>query len=292
MTKTFLCYLFLLVCVFVILLQGLHPSWNNHLITDLFTFKERSAGNFTNNEYQPGALFFFSLLSPFAVNQTLDTFKTVFFSINILLIFLTAFFIQRLSKPENNIILGLIILFTGPILLFRFELLVVFLVISSFYYFKKGIFNISSILLALATLVKIYPTIYLPYLMISLYKQKKIKDFISFLLFFMASLGIFLLSFMYLNSFSGNQLIDSLGYHILKPIGVEGFWSSIISIIHVLSTGSLPSLVGEYVTWGISRQDQILPMWFFDNFWILIIGLLYFFHFKRSSDKAFNEIFL
>lgn len=292
MVKTFLCYLFLLACVLVILLQGLHPAWNNHLITDLFIFKERSIGNFTNNEYQPGALFFFSLLSPFATNQLLDTFKTAFLSINILLIFLIAFIIQRISKPENNIILSLIILFTGPILLFRFELLVIFLVLYSFYFFKKGISQLSSILLAVAITVKVYPIIYLPYLVISLYKQKRIKDSIRFLLLFIATAGTFILGFMYLYNFSPIQLADSLRYHLLKPLGAEGLWSSIISIIHILSTSSLPHLTGEYVTWGISRQDQILPMWFFDNFWILILALLYFFHLKQSKDKKFNEIFL
>lgn len=292
MEKKYFCYLFFLACVLVIILQGLHPTWNNHLVTDLFIFKERSVGNFTNNEYQPGALLFLSLLSPFAINQVFDVFKIAFFSINILLIFLIAFFVQRISKPENNIILGLIILFTGPILLFRFELLVIFLVISSFYYFKKDIFDISSILLALATTVKVYPIIYLPYLIINLYKQKGMKDSIRFFLSFIATSGILLLGFMYLYNFSSIQLIDSLRYHLYKPIGVEGFWSSVISIIHILSTGSLSSLTSEYLTWGISRHNQILPMWFFDNFWILILALLYFLYFRRNVDKKFNEIFV
>lgn len=291
MVKTFLCYLFLGTCVLIILLQGLHPTWNGHLITDLYIFKERASGNLTNNEYQPGALLFFNLLTPFAINQELDTFKTAFFSINILLIFLTAFFIQKVSKSENNIILGIIILFTGPILLFRFELLVIFLVISSIYYFKRGSTDISSILLALATSVKVYPIIYLPYLAINLYKQKRTKEFIRFLGLFIATSGIFIVGFMYLYNFSLTQILNSIRYHVSKPIGVEGFWSSVISIIHVLLTGTLPSLVGEYMTWGISAKDQILSMWFFDNFWILILGILYFIYLK-NVDKKFNQIFL
>ena len=292
MVKTFLCYLFLTICVLIILLQGLHPVWSGHLITDLFIFKERSVGNFTNNEYQPGALFFFSLLSPFAINQTLDTYKVALFSANILLIFLTAFLIHKISKVQNNIILGLIILFTGPILLFRFDLLVVFLVISSFYFFKKGILYISSIPLALAITVKIYPIIYLPYFAFNLYKQNRVKELIKFFISFVFIFAGFLLLFTNLYNFSFIQLLESIKYHALKPIGVEGFWSALISIFHTFSTGSPPSLIAEYVTWGISHQDQLLPMWFFDNFWILVLILLYFFHFKKGSDKRFNEIFL
>lgn len=290
--KIFLCYLFLTICILVILLQALHPAWYPHLITDLFVFKERAIGNFINNEYQPGALLFFKILSFFVSNQSLDAFTISLFKANILLIFLTALLIQKITRPINIIILGIIILFIGPILLFRFELLVVFLVIASFYFFKRNLLYISSVFLSLAVLVKVYPLIYLPFFLISLYKQGGIKKSINFISIFIAFSSIFLFFFMYLYNFNFIQLFDSLKYHSLKPVGLEGSWSAIISLIHLATTGTLPEIVAAYVTWGISSKDLILPMWFFNNFWLLILGLFHLAYIKRIVQKEMGEIFL
>lgn len=288
--KTLSVYLFLTVCIIVILLQAFHPLWSGHIIFDLFAFRDRALGNFVNNEYQPGALLFFNLLSPFAA-QSLDVFKVALFTANIILIYISAIFIQKITRPENNIIFALLLLFIGPIILFRFEILVVTLVIVSIYFFKKENIIASAMFLALSIMVKVYPLIYLPYFLISLYRKGGIKSATHYLLVFIITSLTFLVFFMLLFRFNFNQLTYSLNYHVLKPVGVEGFWTSLVSLFQLISTGSPPTLEAKYLTWGISEQSLILPMWFFNNFWIFILLLSYLFYI-RKKDYKFNPVFL
>lgn len=289
--KIFFCYIFLSVCILLILFEGLQPMWSNHLITDFYTFRQRAAGDFVNNEYQPGVLVFFRLFSPFTNYGSIEPFKNAMFLVNICIVFLIAIFVQKLSKPENNIVLGLVILFSGPILLYRFELLVIFLVITSFYFFKKGSYIFSSILLALASMIKVYPIIYLPYFFLILYKSSGVlKGFSQTIAVFFVTSLLFLSIFMSLYNFNLNQLTYSLQFHASKPVGIEGFWSSIISIVNILSTGSPPTLVLRNGTHGISDQALILPMWFLNNFWIFILISLYLWYYFKG--KSISIVFL
>lgn len=287
-------YLFLSVCILVVLLEGLDPAWSGHLVTDFYVYQQRSLGNFANNEYPPLALIFFSLFVPFANQPTIDPFKIAMFSTNVILIFAISFFIQKLSRPENNIILGLVLLFSGPIFFYRFELLVIFLVIASLYFFRKGNYILSSILLALATMTKVYPIIYLPYYLLSINKNNGglMKSLQVFTIYSITVFSV-LFSFIAIYNFSPNQIISSLQYHNSKPVGAEGFWSSTITLLNILFNNSLPTLTNKNATWGISTQDLILPLWILDYFWILLLISLYLlYYFKKTSNDRLDNIYL
>lgn len=292
--KTFFCYFFLFLCISIVFYQGTQTMWKDHLITDFYTFRERAAGNFSGNEYQPGALVFFRLFVPFANQDSLEPFKNAVLFANIFIIFLIALLMQKLSKPESSIILGLAILFSGPILLFRFELLVIFFVIVSFYFLKKGNLIIASVFLALATMVKVYPIVYLPYFFLIAYRKiGAIKSFSRTFLIFLITTLMFLLVFMPIYNFDLNQLTNSLQFHTSKPVGAEGFWSVIISGLNILSNKSLPSLTSRNGTQGISDQSLILPLWLINNLWIFVLICVYIWYFaKKKMFNKFDSSFL
>jgi len=123
-------YLILFICTTVVLLQAIHPAWKDHLVFDVYTYFERSTYfinhlNLSNiaNEYHPGAITFFILLSPFLlINPSVEAFLNIILSANFILIFLIAYMIERLTASKNILIFSLLILFTGPIIFYRFEL--------------------------------------------------------------------------------------------------------------------------------------------------------------------------
>ncbi len=291
---------FLFLCIFTVLLLAIHPAWKQHLIFDIYTFQDRASyfiHNFNlsgvnGNEYQPGAILYFILLSPtMLINPSFESFLTVFFVGNILLLLIMAFFIRNITEPKNLIIFGLLILFTGPILFYRFELLVILLTIISFYLWTKNKTYFSVIFLALASLVKVYPVIYLPYFLILIFHKKGFNSALKHGLVFVGFILIF--TWIYLTSLqvSIDQLIYSLDYHSAKPIGVEGIWSGLITTWDLFKNGLPPSLVAGNKTWGINPAGFPVPIWLIDNYWIFIVGIIYvYLLFSKRLANKFMEV--
>src|SRR5437016_2750366 len=129
-------YLFIFSCLAVIFFQAIQPAWMDHLIFDIYTFYERASyfhnhfnlSGVANNEYQPGAIIYFLLLSlSLYINNSIEFFRFFFFLGNAILVLLITDLVRRMTESKNITILGLVILSTGPILLYRFELLVIYL---------------------------------------------------------------------------------------------------------------------------------------------------------------------
>ena len=286
-------YLILFICATVVLLQAIHPAWKDHLVFDVYTYFERSTYfinhlNLSNiaNEYHPGAITFFILLSPFLlINSSVEAFLNIILSTNFILIFLIAYMIERLTASKNILIFSLLILFTGPIIFYRFELLVVCLTMASYYFFKKNLALVSIIFLGLAILTKLYPIIYLPYFLFIRFKERGLKEFVKLSLVFCTFIISFLLAYLSLLQIGLTEFIYSLNYHSAKPVGVEGVWASIISLFSIITAGSPPTLVAGNRTWGVSTENFFLPLWIIDNFWILAIEIVYLLilSFKKSS---------
>lgn len=285
-------YLFLSLCVLVVFLEGLHPAWKNHLIFDVYIYFERSTYLLNNhnlsgvqNEYQPGAIIYFALLSPLLLlNNSLDSFIKIFFLSNFVLIFIIAFLVEKLTSPKNILILSLLILFIGPILFYRFELLVVCLTITCFYFLRRKRQFLSTIFLSLAILTKLYPVIYVPFLLLLEYREKGLKKFLSLSSIFVSFIVLFIFTYLFFFHISPAEFIYSLNYHTTKPVGVEGVWSSIISTTKLILSGYPPTLVSGNYTWGVSTSDFFIPSWIIDNFWILALEIVYFvvLTFKKS----------
>jgi len=251
MNKLLIGYLFLFLSVVLITLLAFDSSYFPHLQVDIVVFYNRanfflqnlSLEHLANNEYQPGALLFFILLSPIlSINNSFDTFKLAFFAANILLLFLASIIPAKTVGWMGIAVFGLILLFTGPIILFRFDLLAALVVNLSFYFWLKDKKILSFVILSIATQIKVYPIIFLPYLLFLSFKNKGIKVAFGHLLCFLGSLIIFLSLFILIFDARLADIINALDFHAKKPLGIESVYATVLLL---LNTPHLPTVYGD-----------------------------------------------
>lgn len=286
----------LTVAISYILLESLHPSFYMHLYIDIFVFHARalhfwenlSLANLGHNEYQPGAILFFILLGAlsFLIDNSLETFKWVLFCANIILIILTAFLFHKMKKTYGIILLSLLLIFLGPILLFRFDLLVIFLLTLVFFLWEKGRYEWAMAILPLGILVKIYPIIFLPYFLFLTFKNyKSLNAVYLFAIFLSAFLSYFLLYTLAFQISFVDTLV-SLSFHNLKSVSTESIWASLIYFYHIIVGIPLPGFESDFGINAIARSDVFPSITFYNYFWILpffLLNILYFFKTKKAS---------
>lgn len=275
-----------------------------HLYPDVFTFHDRASYFWENlsltklghNEYQPGALVFFFLVSGFSFiwNTSLETFKTGLFTANILLIIGTAFLFDRMKKTAGVILLAIFLASLGPILLFRFDLLVIFLLTLVFYLWEKGRFEIAMAVLSFSVLVKVYPIIFLPYLLFLTYKNHKILKPIYLLSIFVLSLITYFLLYTIIFQISFTDSYISYNFHNLKSVATESFWASLIYYLHLIQGIPLPMMESAFGINAILRTEVYPSISFYNYFWVIPVGILnlYFFYKNSKKDQALNYEFI
>jgi len=265
---------FLLVTILILLYQASLPIWRGHLQVDVVTFFNRylffvQNGSYKGieiNEYQPGALLFFLIPGLFS--------KVIFY---------------RLLRPYYEaLIFLLMIIFSGPILLFRFELLVSIFVLVSFYCWQQEKKHLSLFLLGIAVSVKVYPVVFLPYYVFLFFRNKrKRKDFVQFMLSFLLGLmtPIALTMFMGL---SIQQILKSLAFHSFKPIGIEGFPGMVLTFFSKIQNGIYPQYIGGYGVNGLLPKSNLFNLNFYNQLWIVPTSLFYLFLFTREKKAVFR----
>lgn len=296
LNKTNLCFLTFVVFI-IIFLQAIIPLWHNHLIVDIWFYYERAKHFFTyrtisnliGNEYLPGALFYFFIVSPvFFIEQSLDVYTWAFFLLGFIFLAAHIFIYRKIGGYSSILIFLLILLFTGPILLFRFELVVSLLVLLSIYFFKKKKVSWPSFLLGIATTIKIYPALILPYYLIIFFKNKQYEKLVKTLGFFL--LGVLIIGGAYfLIGGSLEELSGSFQFHSLKPLGLESPISSIILTFYKNYYHQLPKILGAYGVWGIGVDFLPVSLSFFNFFPLVIVSLLYFYiYYSKTLHKKFR----
>lgn len=280
---------------FILLYLAFNPIFFSHLQTDVVVFSQRAQfflenhnlSNFSNNEYQPGAILFFIMLSPFLSFGGYETFKIALFATNLLLIFANGIIFWQLRGSRSLFIFSLLLLAIGPILFFRFDLLAVTLVSLSFYFWLKDKELLSIFILGTATLVKIYPILFIPYLLITTWQSKGIKKTIIQLLTYLSS--ILYLLVLYVTLFQANlaDIFSSLNYHALKPISTDNIYGLFAIFYNLIAYGKYPQLISAYGTNGFSNQDAILPLFIYNYFWIIPFILL---HLLLIRKKVYGKI--
>ena len=277
-----------------------------HLYPDVFAFHDRatyfwenlSLTNLGHNEYQPGALVFFFLVSGFSFisNTTLETFKTALFTANVLLIFGTAFLFERMKKTAGVILLAVLLASLGPILLYRFDLLVIFLLTLVFYLWEKGRFEIAMAILSFSVLVKVYPLIFLPYLLFLAHKKHKVLKPIYLLSIFVSSLISYFLLYTILFQVSFMDSYTSYNFHNLKSVATESVWASLFYSWRLAQGLALPLMESAYGINAVLRTQVYPSINFYNYFWILPLGILNLFYFyktrKQNSELDYKFIAL
>jgi len=289
---------FLTVIVFTILfLQATIPLWRNHLIIDIWFYFERakhfftyhSLSNLVNNEYLPGALFYFFLASPiFLLEKTLDAYTWTFFLLGFIFLAAHVLLYRKISGTIGVLIFLLILLFTGPILLFRFELAVSLLMLLSIYFFKKKKLSWSLFFLGMATTIKIYPVLILPYYLMIFFKKKQKKKILQTLGFFLLGVGIVVGGYFLIGG-SLEELSSSFQFHALKPLGLESPLATPLILFFRNNFHRLPNLIGAYGVWGIEIDFLPVDLNFFNFLPLAFVFLFYLFlHFSKILTKEFE----
>ncbi|MCX6816986.1 MAG: glycosyltransferase family 87 protein [Candidatus Beckwithbacteria bacterium] len=271
--------------------QSQNPLWNAHLQVDVWVwytrltafFKHNSFGSYKDNELLPATLFYNFLPAIFSgwskLNYALYL-KAVIW-LNLLIIFISFL----LSRRRWQFLI--LILCFGPISLFRFDTFAAFLIILGLIFWQKQKLSFSGLALGLATGIKIYPIIFLPYLFL-LYRHQlpKLKKFILFYL------GAIILPVLIFFAFGGRweQIAETLAFHKNKYVSIESVPASLLTATSLLKFHQPPPPLGGYGVWGINLNFiTSLKLPFFNSIWLLPVGLFYLFlWFKRSYFKQFN----
>lgn len=160
-------------CLLILYYQAHHPAFQPHLQGDLLTFQKRAAyfldhGTWANigfNEHQPGTLWLFVVLGLVSADvHDFGTFTVTTIFLNMVLLAVLFFFYYRHSHRFAPLIFALLLLASGPLLLYRFELIVGLLTLLAWHFFQHRKALLASGLLGIATSIKIYPIVLVPLL--------------------------------------------------------------------------------------------------------------------------------
>jgi len=243
-------------------------AWSTHLSGDVGVFFRRvvsfrDAGSWAGlgaNEYQPGALFFF--LIPEGIAQVVSTdYTTAFFTVNAVLLVLHVLILRYAAGPAPAWATLLLFLAAGPISLYRFELIVSFLVLLGVLLWWKHRAFLSGLLFGIAAATKVYPLFLVPLLLRSPDGRFDRRRAFSIACGTVVGLGGVILLYLLMGG-SIDSLTNGLRYHAEKPVSVF----SVLGIVLLLAQGltGLPimpvntyGIHGLLVSSGITRLTSV-----------------------------------
>lgn len=277
-----------IVIFLLILWAARQPLWSAHLQVDVwiswlrvsYYFEHgRTFAGLTGNEILPATLLY--ILAPIGLIPvgwlSYQTYLPATLVLNLIPLGLTWYLAH-----ERKMLLSFLLLL-GPILLFRFDGMVALLLISSFIAFTKSEHILSGLLLGLATGMKVFPILFVPYLILLLLRTKEYREIGRFVISFSLALVIPVLIFFWLG---GNitQVQSALSFHSQKLISIESIPGSLITGYSLLTTGSPPPLIPGNGIWSVPGPHEL-----FNRIWLIPIAVLYLIiYFKPSYLKKFE----
>lgn len=296
--KQFFSFGLLLVVFYCLYWQGYNHLWRGHLEIDTWNYflkiedfiKTGSFFTAIGNEILPATTMFIFLPSlfirwhPFLYSNYLMSFFMVVF----LVLGLHWYLVQKNSSFWQTLMFLSLLLIFGPINLFRFDGLAAFLVVLGLILFRQDRFGLAGLFLGLTTAVKIYPIIFLPYLLLIFFSRRQFKSMSIFLLIF--GLAIINPILIFIN-FGGqiSQIIEGLNFHNLKYVSIESLPGSFLTLWNLLTLSYPPRLIGGYGVWGITTPLIAgLGLDFFNRFWLVPVAIFYLF--LTRQKKLLKEI--
>ena len=245
--------LFLLVSG-VLAVQARQPLWILHLQGDIGEYWIRSekylAGTLEGTEYPPCAVLFFLLVRMLSLACHVG-FADVLFFANHALLGLHLAFLNQVGGRLSALLFAALMLAAGPIVLFRYELLVSFLGLLAWHAWQRGRPAGAGALLGAAILSKLYPLVLLPlFLRPRRAEDERRRHAVRLAAGLAAGLGGVLLVF----ALGGGPLTmwsGLLSFHGSKPVALESTPAVIAMGVDVLR-GAWPShAVNEYGIHGL-----------------------------------------
>jgi hypothetical protein len=220
-----------------------HPWWQSHIIVDVVVFCTRAESFFRNgftwseagmNEYQPGALWFFTgVMALGGGDKGFAKFLETLQLTNLALlgghVILARVFVSK-RAAWAVLLLGL---FIGPILLCRFELLVSFFVILAWIFWTRGHYNAAGFLIGVAIATKLYPVLFVPLVFIACWRERGFLRACGSVIYVVWG-GFFIIGWLALFGSSLQNILAAFRFHMDKPFGVEGLLGSAIPLLQYI----------------------------------------------------------
>ncbi len=202
-------------------------------------------------EYPPFSLLFFIL--PRLVASTWSSFSIYYQAEVVIIDIIGILIIYAVARKTANppwiflMIYTLCILAMGPIIGQQYDLFPAVMSLLSIYIFWAGKHKTSWVVLALATLTKIFPVVIAPVFLIHYLRNSQWKHLWQGLMIFSAVILIVLLPFLISSPASLKTLYD---YHALRGIQVESIYSSFLLAADKLGLISINTGFG-YGSWNV-----------------------------------------
>ena len=170
--------------------------------------------------------------------------------------------------------LSTLLLATGPILLFRLELLVGLLVLIAWCFHKKNNPWLAGIFLGLAISTKLYPIVIWPIMAAQYLLFSRKRDSLSiFIATTLLGISITLVPFLATNH-TFDDVRDSMAYYQYKPVGPDSIWGNIIILNWKFQYKEIPPIDSNYGIRGLDSMTTNAPLSFFNYFWILPTAII------------------
>lgn len=282
-----------ILALLVLYKLALNPLWRGHLEIDTWNYflkvedfiKSGSLFSTIGNEILPATTLFLLIPGIFIPQPQFyySAYLPAFFTMIIIVLISHVFLAAKYGSIKQATIFSLLMFFFGPILLFRFDALAALLVVLSLICFQQKKFLPSALIFGLVTSLKIYPIIFLPYLMLILLAKCQFKLIVSYLISFGLGLILPVLVFFSLGG-QFSQITEGLNFHALKPVSIESLPGSLMTISSLLTQFRPPPLFGGWGIWGITTPlIAKLGLSFFNQFWFLPIFIFYLFLIKNKQ---------
>jgi len=274
--------LLLLGLAVVLIGQAYHPAWSGHLSSDVLIHhnqvikyaQEKSWSNIRFKEYQPGALWFFMVPRWLTGGQdNFEFYRAATIFVNSILILMHAWLFHRWGPRGANWLLGGMLLAMGPLLLYRFDLIVSLLVLGAWLLATGKHWHWSGLVMGLAVVTKLYPIVLLPVLVAERWRDKKLAGVLQYLVWF--GVGIALLAVPFL-MWGGSlaDIADSLDAYKVKPVEFSSLWANFLTIEQMMLGGGQLVIDGAHGVQGIAEVSAVFPLQFYNFYWVVPTGFV------------------
>ncbi len=180
-------------------------------------------------EYPPFSLLFFLL--PQLLTASIDNYQIVFQLQVFLFILLGLFLLYRIGKLQGRPVLGMFVVYTlailasGPIIIQSYDIFPAILLLLSCYLFMANKHVFSWMVLAMASLTKVFPLFIAPVFLVYYLKTREYKRILSGIGVFAITSFAILIPFL---AISPGSLFNLIDYHTQRGIQIESIYSSCV----------------------------------------------------------------
>ena len=248
-------------------------------------------------EYPPLAYALFLIPRLFGANEAV--YQAVYLAMVMVSVWLGLRSVRRIAEIRGYnsrkacIIYALFMALMAEFLFDRYDVFPVVLTILAVRFFLEEKYEYASAMVALGTLLKLYPALLLPVFIIWLLRKKEFKGLVRAAVAFLVLMCI-LVPFVLLGDIS-----QMFGYHSARPLEIESFAASILEVVRLVSPGSGMEVFYSYgsdnLVGGIA--DSVSP--YMTRFMLGCIGLILLYYIilvwrtkEGLEHRSFNTMFL